>query len=380
MTTNNVSSVDGILSTSWRNIRAARFISISAGLMAGVAILVTPQPVTAQSTCAVAGDYVLAATLLSPPGPAQASGLFVFVPPTVCFPGAVGSVAIDVVLTTAAGPLLRHWDMPYRVDGTNVTIADGLLYGSATGIVGGIATSIPLNGARELEMVGTLMRRTIDGPLGPPGPTGAIGAPGPAGVPGLPGADGLQGTQGISGIPGADGLQGTQGIPGIAGTDGLQGPPGIQGIPGPDGPQGPPGISGNVGPPGPSAAMLLTGGTGRDINISDGAQYSGPGVGELSPIAGHVQVPVPAGTLKNLIVWTSTYPFINAEVVVTVAGFNGSLTNITCTIGGFNNVCVNSVGSYDAGFGEPISIRIEQTGVGPGTPTRVKYSLEFHKM
>ena len=40
--------------------------------------------------------------------------------------------------------------------------------------------------------------------------------------------------------------------------------------------------------------------------------------------------------------------------------------------------CVDLVGEYTTGFGEPMSIRIEQTGAGAGTATRVTYSLEFH--
>ena len=332
-------------------------MSTGVGLMATVALLCTPQPVRAQSSiCAVAGEYVLAAILLSPPGPAQVGGLFVFVPPSACGAGAVGSVAVDVVFTTSAGPVRYQSTLMYRVDGTSITIGEGFLYGSITGLVDGIATSVPINGSGNLQMAGTLVRRTIEGGVGP---------------------------RGLDGPPGATGATGPTGPAGATGSTGGPGPGGTPGIPGPSGPQG---ISGNVGPAGPTGpagpatagAMLLTGGTGREVAVIDGAQFSGPGVGEISNDVGHVQVPVPAGTLRRLIVRTSTFPFIDTTLTVTVVGFNGSATGISCSITGFNNGCVDLVGEYTTGFGEPMSIRIEQTGAGAGTATRVTYSLEFH--
>jgi hypothetical protein len=101
-----------------------------------LAALGAAKPASAQLTaCAISGEYVLAATLLSTPGPAQIGGTFDFTPPGTCAPGAIGGVAINVGLTTPGGPLqLVQLIDAYRLDGNVVTIANGLMFAAVSGV------------------------------------------------------------------------------------------------------------------------------------------------------------------------------------------------------------------------------------------------------
>ena len=99
---------------------------IAIGLLAGAALISTARPVNAQTTtCTVSGEYVLAATLLSPPGPGQTAGVFVFTPAAGCQAGAAGTVAINVVTAYATGVLPYQATAAYTVQGTDVSIAGG---------------------------------------------------------------------------------------------------------------------------------------------------------------------------------------------------------------------------------------------------------------
>lgn len=81
----------------------------------------------------------------------------------------------------------------------------------------------------------------VIGPQGIQGLTGMTGSAGPQGPAGPLGPQGIQGIQGLTGATGATGSTGAQGPAGSIGPAGPQGAPGTQGPVGPAGPAGPPG-------------------------------------------------------------------------------------------------------------------------------------------
>lgn len=164
----------------------------------GVAVMFAPVVAEAQlTTCAVSGDYVLSGSLLSPPGPAQLSGVFTFAPPASCTPGALGTVNVAITLATAGGAAPVAFADSYQVAGTTVGFGTGIFAGSVAGVASNAAGVITLTGGGGLALGATLTRRTaivgIQGPQGPAGPQGPQGIQGP------------QGVQGIQGLPGATG-------------------------------------------------------------------------------------------------------------------------------------------------------------------------------
>ena len=115
---------------------------------------------------------------------------------------------------------------------------------------------------------------------------------------------------------------------------------------------------------------VLSGGTFKQISTSDGAQYSGPGVGGVSPNIDAVRIPTRAGTLRNLRVQTEFLYGANVEVRVVVGFFE---TPVGCTAAG--NFCTDSTNSWDVNDGDTVALKIVETG--PVVPTYVSYSLEF---
>ncbi|MEZ5289479.1 MAG: hypothetical protein R2745_00210 [Vicinamibacterales bacterium] len=131
-----------------------------------------PKAVWAQpDVCAVAGEYVLSASVAGAPGPGQVSGTLVFTPPEACG-SAAGTVAVDVQLVTTAGVVTPYRaDWPYTVVGTSVVIGGGALRGTLTDVARGVATSIPVSGDADAGITGSLLKR----PAHEPG-AGASGA------------------------------------------------------------------------------------------------------------------------------------------------------------------------------------------------------------
>lgn len=167
---------------------------VAAGVMAG--------PAEAQlTTCAVSGAYVLAGAMLSAPGPGQVGGTLTFTPPGTCVAGALGSVAIDLALTTTAGAAVPlRYTLPYRLDGDTVSIGPGILTAGVAGVVGTDVSALELNGVGGIVLAGTLVRRdAVPGLRGPAGATGATGATGAQGAQGPPGPPGPQGAAGATG-------------------------------------------------------------------------------------------------------------------------------------------------------------------------------------
>lgn len=140
---------------------------------AGTALLTLAlTPAQAQTTtCSIAGDYVLTATLMTVP-PAQVGGTIVFTPSATGAADAPGTADLQVAYASTAGTnTLSLPALTYRVSGSYVTIGDGLLIGALGSIVGGLETSVPINGDGGLRLAGMPVRRTIDGLTGSPGPT-----------------------------------------------------------------------------------------------------------------------------------------------------------------------------------------------------------------
>lgn len=110
--------------------------------------------------------------------------------------------------------------------GAGLTLSNGVLSSSATGVVGPA------------------------GPAGPQGPTGATGPAGPAGATGPKGDTGDAGAAGATGATGPQGPAGPIGLTGPAGPKGDTGATGLTGATGATGPQGPAGPTGATGPAG----------------------------------------------------------------------------------------------------------------------------------
>ena len=291
-------------------------VRVGCRVAATIALLAAALPADAQvTTCAISGEFVLAATLVSPPGPGQVGGSLVFVPPPSCVPGAIGSVTINVRLTTPGNPTqILQTTEPYRLDGTVVTIGNGLLYTGISGVSGGVVTSMALNGGAANLVAGTMVRRTIDGvsgPAGPTGPTGSAGAPGATGPPGSSGPPGPAGPSGATGSPGPPGPTGATGagVPGPTGATGaastVPGPTGPTGPTGTTGPAGPtgvtgaastvPGPTGSTGPQGPAGP---TGATGAASTVPGPTGSTGPQgpQGSTGPTGANSTVPGPTGS------------------------------------------------------------------------------------
>lgn len=234
--------------------------ALFAAMLAG-----TPMAHAQGTICGVSGEYLLAATLLSEPGPGQIGGTLVFTPPASCDPVDAGTVAIDVTVTTPSGVREVHRSVePYSLDGPIFVIGRRFLIAGASGVLGGTVTSLAVNGAGSYLIAGTLTRRTIDtvasepgpaGPRGEAGPPGVAGARGEAGPPGPAGATGPAGPAGPTGQTGPIGPAGPMGAAGPAGPAGAAGPQGAIGPQGPAGPQGAPGAPGATGATGPAGPM-----------------------------------------------------------------------------------------------------------------------------
>ncbi|MBY0277511.1 hypothetical protein K2Z84_19435 [Candidatus Binatia bacterium] len=118
---------------------------------------------------------------------------------------------------------------------------------------------------------------------------------------------------------------------------------------------------------------VLTGATGKRIATGDGAQYSGPGTGVLSPTKQAAWIPVSGGTLRNLRVQSEVLGDVATvlEARVVVGEFE---TTLGCTISFLGNFCT-SAGPVDVNAGDVVSVKIVETGAS--FPTYVSYSLEL---
>ena len=141
-----------------------------------------------------------------------------------------------------------------------------------TGCVFVDLTIVQLTACQSTDATNTLSVPVVlqgnQGPTGPQGVPGVIGATGPQGISGRPGetgATGPSGPQGISGQRGETGAVGPSGPSGATGPQGISGQPGATGASGPSGPSGatgPQGASGLPGATGPAGSSGPSGATG----------------------------------------------------------------------------------------------------------------------
>ena len=136
-----------------------------------------------------------------------------------------------------------------------------------------------------------------DGPIGPTGATGGIGATGPTGALGPIGPTGAKGNTGATGPTGAKGDTGAQGPTGAKGDTGAQGPTGATGDQGKQGPTGARGKQGPTGATGGTGAQGPTGATGKGFQIKRAytsvaemkADYASINIGEFVIISSNVE-------------------------------------------------------------------------------------------
>jgi len=333
---------------------------------AGVlSVLFLASPADAQlTTCAVSGEYVIGATMLSSPGPGQIGGTFVFTPPATCVAGATGSVTLSVYLTTPTSPTtILQATEPYELIGDRVMIGNGLLIAGVSGVSGGFVSSMAVNGTGTLVLAGTMVRRTIDELVGPPGPTGPTGPLGPTGPTGaastVPGPTGPTGAAGATGATGPTGAAST--VPGPTG------PTGATGAAGPTGPTGPTGAASMVpGPTGPTGATGATGptgpaGTGGVNFTARNALNSGGTFGGVSGL-------IITNSTESTVVMPSPQTCTAQNLRVNMAGttvsrtftlrINGSNTSLSCSITTGSPTCSNTGSLVSVTVGDLLSYSI----------------------
>lgn len=97
-------------------------------------------------------------------GRRAADGTFLFTPPPGCQPGVPGAVAIDVFWTAVSGqaPSVFRATVPYRVDGTIVTLGDGLVVGGLSGMAGTTANMVAIIGGQAQTSIGVALAGALD--------------------------------------------------------------------------------------------------------------------------------------------------------------------------------------------------------------------------
>jgi hypothetical protein len=161
-----------------------------------------------------------------------------------------GLMTVNFVLTLVANDFI---EMVWATTDTHI------LLDTAPAGTSPISPQIP-----SVIFTATQVTYTQNGPTGPQGATGPIGATGPTGPQGIQGVTGPTGPQGDQGFIGPTGPQGPQGIQGVIGDIGPTGPTGTAGANGPTGPTGANGSNGPTGPTGTTGAAGPTGPTGAD--------------------------------------------------------------------------------------------------------------------
>jgi len=202
----------------------------------------------------------------------------------------------------------------------------------------------------------------------------------------------IAGPQGPIGTVGPQGAQGPAGSPGAAGPTGamgLVGPTGPQGTQGPQGPPGPAGVAGAAGAPGTAGTsgdnlVTLTGSSFAGIyypGVGGGttAFYYGPG-NQVSSTGGtslpSESVPLPAGTLSNLVVQVDANPG-SSQTYTFVTCINGTCTgNVTCTIPDPQMTCTSTALATDS-ISEGDVVAIEAVGTASSAKADVTWSMNL---
>lgn len=237
------------------------------------------------------------------------------------------------------------------------------------------------------------------GPQGPAGPVGPQGAQGP------PGSAGPTGPQGSAGPAGPQGAAGSQGPTGPTGSTGPVGSIGPAGAPGPQGPAGAVGATGGSGNPGTAGSsgdnlVTLTGsnfagtdfpGVGEEFDFDSNSSipgtgntpfYYGPG-NQVSSASGtslaSESVPLPAGTLSNLVVQVDEAPGTDQsytfETCINAATSGVCNGNIVCTISGTAQSCTSATATDVISDGDVVAI--EAIGTANSASADVSWSMNL---
>lgn len=310
---------------------AAVVVGLSAGSLTG----------TAQTgVCSVSGEFVVSATFLTPPGPAQMTGTMTFSPPGSCQPTDAGSVLLAVTLAPAVGaPIPVQLSLPYVVSGNDVVIAGGALRATASAIRGTTVEGLALAGGLGNVVAGMLTRRQV-AEVG-----GAQGATGPQGPAGPGGAQGIQGPAGATGPQGPTGAQGAQGV------------------------QGPTGAVGATGPAGPGG-FYITNIAGALLSLP---RHFGPNTNAARNTETEAETILPAGcTMRDLYVWWNANA-AGSSTTFTVR-LNQSDTALSCSIASGGSSCNNTTSTVTALAGDHTVVRV----TGPATlPTAISGALSI---
>ncbi len=233
----------------------------------------------------------------------------------------------------------------------------------------------------------TSLSWNIAGSQGPSGPIGPQGAQGPQGS---PGPTGPVGSAGPAGAQGAAGPQGPTGPTGSTGPAGSIGPAGAQGPQGPAGAAGATGAMGSPGAAGTSGDNLVTlvgsNFAGTDFpGVGGGATafYYGPG-NQVSYASGtslaSESVPLPAGTLSNLVVQVDAAPGSVSESDSDAYTFETCINStcgdtLTCTITGQTAMTCSSTTTTSINDGDVVAI--EAFGTTNSTGADVTWSMNL---
>ncbi|MBL8955761.1 MAG: collagen-like protein [Myxococcaceae bacterium] len=181
-------------------------------------------------------------------------------------------------------------------------------------------------GARgEAGLQGERGERGERGDIGPQGIQGLVG---PQGLQGLVGPQGLTGEQGLQGIAGAVGATGAQGLQGLQGLTGATGATGAQGIQGVAGAVGAAGVS-VLGTPEPAGANCAAGGI--KYTSADGTHYVCNGLTGSSGSSGPVVRDALGQLLGTLVSSGPTNAPARELTFLTSAGYTVTLNQFDST-------------------------------------------------
>jgi hypothetical protein len=205
----------------------------------------------------------------------------------------------------------------------------------------------------------------------------------------------IAGPQGPIGPVGPQGAQGPTGSPGATGPTGATGPVGSVG---PTGPQGPTGPTGTIGPTGVTGAPGIAGTSGDNLVTLTGSNFAGinfPGVGggttafyygpgnQVSSAGGtslpSESVPLPAGTLSNLVVQVDASPasvsFPN-ETYTFETCINGTCgSSLTCAIA--SQTAMTCTSSTTTSINDGDVVAIEAVGTANSAGADVTWSMNL---
>jgi len=221
----------------------------------------------------------------------------------------------------------------------------------------------------------TTLSWNIAGPQGPIGPVGPAGAQGPAGPAGPTGPAGAAGSVGSVGQAGLQGPAGPQGSVGPAGGTGIQGPAGTSG-------------DNLVTLTGSNFAGVDFPGVGEEFDFVSNSSipgtgatpyYYGPG-NQVSSAGGtslaSESVPLPAGTLSNLVVQVDANPG-SSQIYTFVTCINGTCNgNVTCTIPDPQMTCTSTALATDTIHDGDV-VAIEALGTANSASADVSWSMNL---